>query len=98
MRKMSYLKGALLLLALLAMPALAGEEKHLLYFTSPDGAQGGGSGTGLLIYDINDGHKFVRRIDVPSFKGGVRGVCANAVTKRLYVSTTAKTLICMDLL
>jgi len=98
MSKMSHVKGVLLLLALFAMPVFAGEEKHLLYFTSPDGAQGGGSGTGLLIYDINDGHKFVRRIEVPSFKGGVRGVCANAVTKRLYVSTTSKTLICMDLL
>jgi len=92
MSKMSHLKGVLLLLALFAMPALAGEEKHLLYFTSPDGAQGGGSGTGLLIYDIDNGHRFVRRIVVPSFKGGVRGVCANAVSKRLYVSTTSKTL------
>src|SRR5258706_16192596 len=62
MSKMSHLKGVLLLLALFAMPARAGEEKHLLYFTSPDGAQGAASGTGLLIYDINDGHKFVRRI------------------------------------
>ena len=98
MFKMSHLRGALLLLALLTLPALAGDEKHLLYFTSPDGAQGGGSGTGLLIYDIDNGHKFVRRIDVPSFKGGVRGVCANSITKRLYVSTTSKMLICMELL
>src|SRR5882762_9464234 len=97
MFKMSQSRGVALMLILLVCPAF-GEEKHLLYFTSPDGAQGGGSGTGLLIYDINDGHKFVRRIDVPSFKGGVRGVCANAITKRLYVSTTSKTLICMDLL
>ena len=73
MSKMSYLRGAALLLSLLTLPARA-DEKHLLYFTTPDGAQGGGSGTGLLIYDINDGHKFLRRIDVPSFKGGVRGV------------------------
>jgi len=98
MCKMSHLRGALLLVAVFAMSALAGEEKHLLYFTSPDGAQGGGSGTGLLIYDIDSGHKFVRRIEVPSFKGGVRGVCANAITKRLYVSTTSKTLVCIDLL
>ena len=98
MSKMSPLKGALLLLVCLVMPAFGAEERHLLYFTTPDGAQGGGSGTGLLIYDINDGHKFVRRIEVPSFKGGVRGVCANAITKRLYVSTSKELLICMDLL
>src|SRR5258705_5014100 len=97
MFKMSHLRDVAMLLFLLVCPAF-GEEKHLLYFTTPDGAQGGGSGTGLLIYDINDGHKFVRRIDVPSFKGGVRGVCANAITKRLYVGTSSKTLICMDLL
>jgi hypothetical protein len=58
------------MLGVLIFAATAGaEETHLLYFTSPDGAQGGGSGTGLLIYDINDGHKLVRRIDVPGFKG-----------------------------
>ena len=49
MSKMSHLKVVLVLLALFAMPALAGEEKHLLYFTSPDGAQGGvGNGTPYL--------------------------------------------------
>src|SRR5207253_7452524 len=97
MCKMTHWRGVLLLLVWCGL-ASGAEEKHLLYFTSPDGAQGGGSGTGLLIYDINHGHQFVRRIDVPAFKGGVRGVCANAITKRLYVSTTSKTLICVDLL
>jgi hypothetical protein len=91
-------KKVLMALVLMCSSVLAGPEKHLLYFTSPDGAQGGGSGVGLIIYDINDGHKLVRRIEVPSFKGGVRGVCANALTKRLYVSTSKETLICMDLL
>jgi len=91
------MKWSVLLVLSMSLAALADSEKHLMYFTSPDGAQGGGSGVGILIYDMNDGHKFVRRIDVPSFKGGVRGVCANAISKRLYVSTSRKMLICIDL-
>ena len=84
------------------MPFLlrAGDDKahSYLYLTSPDGAQGGGSGSGILIFDINDGHKFVRRIDVPDFKEGVRGVCASAVTHRIYVCTSLKRIVCLDLL
>ena len=70
---------------------------HLLYMTTPDAAQGGGSGEGILIFDIDKGHEFVRRIDVPSFKEGVRGIDACAATGRLYVTTSAHRLICMDI-
>jgi DNA-binding beta-propeller fold protein YncE len=83
---------------LLATPAaLAQQEKHLLYMTTPDAAQPGGSGEGLMLFDIEDGHRFVRRIDVPSFKEGVRGISACAATGRLYVTTSTHRLICMDL-
>ena len=81
---------------LLAVSARA-EDKHLLYLASPDGAQQGGSGTGVLIFDIDDGHKFVRRIDIPSFAEGVRGFCPNAATHRAYFTTTSHTLGCLDL-
>ena len=73
------------------------EDQHLLYLASPDGAQQGGSGTGVLIFDIDDGHKFVRRIDIPSFAEGVRGFCPNAATHRAYYTTTSHTLGCLDL-
>src|SRR5205823_1055573 len=78
----------LILLAscLLAATALAQQEKHLLYMTTPDAAQPGGSGEGLLLFDIDNGHRFVRRIDVPSFKEGVRGISACAATASLYGS------------
>ena len=66
-------------------------EKHLLYMATPDGAQPGGSGAGVLIFDIDDGHKFVRRIDLPIFKEGVRGFCPNAKTHRAYYTTTNHT-------
>ncbi|HEX8914466.1 MAG TPA: hypothetical protein VF796_19110 [Humisphaera sp.] len=59
-------------------------------------------GHGVLVFDIDDGHKFVRRIpfggtDGPDHKPlNVKGVCASAATGRLYVGTT-KTLTCLDL-
>ena len=84
---------AALLLAAVSQAA----DRHLLYMASPDGAQAGGSGEGVLIFDIDDGHKFVRRIDVPIFKEGIRGFCANAKTHRAYYSTTNHTLGCLDL-
>lgn len=87
----------LLLIALFALPALA-QEKHLLYMTTPDAAQKGGSGTGFLVFDMNDNHKLLRRIDIPVFKEGIRGCCANAVNKKLYITTNVHRMICFDLL
>ena len=87
----------LLLASLLFTHPAHTAEQHLLYMATPDGAQPGGSGTGVLIFDINDGHKFVRRIDVPIFKEGIRGFCPNAKTHRAYYTTTNHTLGCLDL-
>ena len=93
--KLAPLLAALLFTQLIhaAEPA----EKHLLYMATPDGAQPGGSGAGVLIFDIDDGHKFVRRIDLPIFKEGVRGFCPNAKTHRAFYTTTNHTLGCLDL-
>src|SRR5262245_34187295 len=74
------------------------ETKRYLYITSPDGAQAEGrSGTGILVFDIDDGHKFVRRIDVPVFKEGLRGFTGCAATRCVYYSTTNRRLGCFDL-
>jgi DNA-binding beta-propeller fold protein YncE len=88
-----------LLLALFTAGAFAAEpEKHYLYLSSPDGAQPGGSGAGILVFDIDNGHRFVKRIDVPSFKdGGVRGFCANAKTHCAYYTTTTRLMGAFDL-
>ncbi len=72
-------------------------ERHLLYMASPDGAQKGGSGNGVLIFDIDDGHRFLRRIDIPIFSEGIRGFCPNAKTHRAFYTTTNHTLGCLDL-
>jgi hypothetical protein len=58
-------------------------------------------GHGLLVFDIDDGHKFVRRIpigglDESNQPRNVKGICASAATQRVHISTT-HTLMCLDL-
>src|SRR4051812_34515230 len=77
-------------------------EHHYLYVAVPgirDYLEYGGHG--VLVFDTDAGHKFVRRIPARGLsKDGkplnVKGVCASAATGRLYVSTT-QTLTCFDL-
>lgn len=77
-------------------------ERHLLYVAVPgvrDYLEYGGHG--LLVFDIDDGHKFVKRIatagvDETGRPLNVKGICASARTGRLYISTI-KQLMCLDL-
>ena len=77
-------------------------ERHLLYVAVPglrDYLEYGGHG--LLVFDIDQGHKFVKRIATAGVdeKGtplNVKGICASAATGRLYISTI-KQLMCLDL-
>jgi len=103
--------GVLCLLALIAASGLpqrqaAGGEKHLLYVASPgirNYVEYGG--VGLLVYDIDRGYKWVKRI--PTWPAGdgsagqaaenVKGIAASAQTGKLYVSTP-KRMACFDLL
>ena len=92
--------GALVFAAILALAPLAyGQSpiKRYLYASTPDGAQTEGrSGTGILVFDIDGGHKFVKRIEVPIFKEGGRGFTGNANTHCVYYSTTNRRLGCFD--
>ena len=80
----------------------AATERKLLYVATPgirDYLEYGGHG--IIVFDIDDGHKFVRRIssggrDEAGKPLNVKGICANAKTRRLYVSTT-RTLMSFDL-
>jgi hypothetical protein len=59
-------------------------------------------GHGILVFDIDDGHKFVKRIPLAGFGDdgkplNVKGVCANAATHRIYVSTL-RHMMCVDLI
>jgi outer membrane protein assembly factor BamB len=89
--------GALIVLA----PALLAAESQVrryLYLSTPDGAQTEGrSGRGILIFDIDDGHKLVRRIELRLFEEGVRGFTGSEKTRRLYYSTTNRRLGCFDI-
>src|SRR5205823_202428 len=86
------------LIALLLVPCYCqAADRRYLYLASPDGAQPGGSGNGILVFDIDDGHRFVRRIEVPIFREGLRGLTGNAKTHCVYFSTTNRRLGCLDL-
>lgn len=58
-------------------------------------------GHGLLVYDIDDDYRFVKRIPLGGLdeKGrplNVKGICASAATGRIYI-TTLKTMMCVDI-
>jgi DNA-binding beta-propeller fold protein YncE len=58
-------------------------------------------GHGILVFDIDHGHRFVQRIptgglDQHGVPLNVKGICAHAATRRLYVTTT-RTLSALDL-
>lgn len=80
----------------------ADDRKHLLYVAEPgirDYLEYGGHG--VLVFDIDNGHKFVRRIaskgtDENGKPRNVKGICASSETNRMYVATT-HTMTCYDL-
>lgn len=84
-------------------PQQAVAEQHLLYVASPgirNYVEFGG--VGILVFDMAQGHKFVKRIPTWDYPAGapaenVKGVVANARTGKIYVSTP-KRIACFDLL
>lgn len=78
-------------------------ERHFLYVATPgirNYLEYGGHG--LLVFDIDDGHRLIKRIKTSGFDRegkplNVKGIVANAKTNRVYISTT-QTLQCIDLL
>jgi DNA-binding beta-propeller fold protein YncE len=96
---------AVLLTALVlaaAPPArAAGPERHFLYVAAPgirDYLQFGGAG--ILVFDMDHVHAFVKRIDTPAARQkhpeNMKGICACAATRRVYFTTPTK-LYCLDL-
>ena len=76
-------------------------EQHLLYVAVPgirnDVSYGG---EGILVFDIDHGHKWLKRISTHSAERrqpeAIKGICANAETRRLYFSEPNR-LVCLDL-
>jgi DNA-binding beta-propeller fold protein YncE len=97
----------LLLLTAVCFPAFAAtlhaqdrsETQRYLYLSTPDAAQveGQAEGAGILIFDIDDGHKLVRRIDIPAFELGTRGLAGSLVNHSLYYSTQDPRIGAFDL-
>ena len=86
-----------------AVRPAAAQEKRLLYVATP-GIRNyvDYGGIGILIFDIDHGHRFVKRIPTWQTPAGkepenVKGIAASAKTGKLYVSTY-KRLGCFDLL
>ncbi|MFO0810592.1 MAG: hypothetical protein U0746_18345 [Gemmataceae bacterium] len=76
-------------------------DRRLLYVVSPgirNYLEFGGAG--ILVFDIDDGHRFVKRIATTASReakpDNIKGVVACAATHRLYF-TTPKKLYCVDL-
>jgi DNA-binding beta-propeller fold protein YncE len=90
------------LLAAACVAAAPAKEQRRLYVASPgirNYVEWGGKG--VLVYDIDRGHSFIKRIASPFDDPGgkvenVKGVCASAATRRLYVTTLSR-LACIDL-
>jgi DNA-binding beta-propeller fold protein YncE len=54
--------------------------------------------SGISVYDINDGHKLLRKIDVPD-SGDYKGIAASPQLHKLYITSYKQDeLICLDLL
>jgi DNA-binding beta-propeller fold protein YncE len=77
------------------------KERHLLYVAAPgirNYLQFGGAG--ILVFDMDQGHRFVRRIATPASRASkpenIKGICASAATQRLYFTTLTR-LYCLDL-
>ena len=75
--------------------------KRFLYVVTPgirDYLQYGGAG--ILVFDMDDNHRFVKRIETAASTEekprNIKGVCASATTNRLYFTTPEK-LYCVDL-
>jgi DNA-binding beta-propeller fold protein YncE len=95
--------GALVAAFALTRPAAhAAGDRHFLYVAEPgirNYVEYGG--VGVLVYDIDAGYKFVRRIPSQAVPAGaqpenVKGIAASAATGRLYV-TTIRRLMAFDL-
>ena len=101
--------GFVLFLAMLA-PRTHGQQTQRFLYAALPGVGGGNNmsygGAGILVFDIDHGHKFVRRIplqgapppppagrDRPRVRQpqeAIKGIAAHAGTARLYVSTSRR--------
>src|SRR5581483_8515764 len=90
---------SMLIAAALAPNLRAQRTSRFLYAALP-GVGGGNNlkygGAGILVFDIDHGHKFVRRVPLQGavepgqVQESIKGIAAHAATARLYVSTSRR--------
>ena len=71
--------------------------RHLLYITEPGSLEkpGWGNGVGIIVLDVNDGFRFVKRIPTWDYAASmspeqVSGVAASPVTNLIYVAARGR--------
>jgi DNA-binding beta-propeller fold protein YncE len=99
MRRMGRVAAALVAAAAIVAGGRAQQAQRLLYAALP-GVGGGNNlkygGAGILVFDIDRGHKFVKRIPLQGAapadgrQEAIKGIAAHAPTARLYVSTSRR--------
>ena len=94
----SILFAVLSAVSLLRGQVSSGNTKHLLYVASPgirNYVEYGG--VGILVFDMDDGFRFVKRIPTWNVAAGekpqnVKGIAASAKTGRVYVTNNIRTM------
>jgi DNA-binding beta-propeller fold protein YncE len=94
--------------AVAAAPRTYGQQAGRFIYAALPGVGGGNNisygGAGILVFDIDHGHKFVKRVAMPtalplpastngrpvSPQEAIKGIAAHAPTSRLYVSTNRR--------
>src|SRR5438876_220519 len=100
-RRFAFCAGLLIAAAVLE-PRTAAQQTQRFIFAALPGVGGGNNmkygGAGILVFDIDNGHKFVKRIPLqgapppaPGVQEAIKGIAAHAQTARLYVSTSRRT-------
>jgi hypothetical protein len=89
---------SLIFLAFAFTAPAAPADGRFLYMSTPDGAQAEGkSGNGIMVFDIDHGHRFVRRIEIPIFQEGLRGFLGSQKRHAAIYTTTNQRMGCFDL-
>ena len=101
--RLVFLSAFVALLGFTSEAAENAKERRMLYVATPgirNYLEYGGHG--LLVYDIDQGHKFIKRIptaglDENDKPRNVKGICVSVPLKRVFISTP-KTMMAVDLM
>src|SRR5262245_46788896 len=90
-----------LAVAVVVLPRAGAQQRQRFIYAALPGVGGGNNlkygGAGILVFDVDHGHTFVRRIPLqgapppePARQEAIKGIAAHAQRARLYVSTSRR--------